>query len=456
MKEHRFILLFLPLAAFLLTAFLAFNQAQAGVQHNIRGLASSSQGYISFNCLDDDFFGKFPMIFPFYFNVTPCSISQHGVHLDDNNNLSGSAWSPSLGYIYFDSTSTPIAPNYDFNINCPSICGSGNNCIACYNPTTERIHGWGYRNAAGGQWINLDSESPPVTMTNYDNPQPGIFAGYANSPFGQISFNCLTDNTCGINDYKVYMWKLELQEMSAPNWSFAQACSQASGARQVIFQWVRKSGTQTAYRVVANTTNSTSSPVFDSGKLAGQASQLACPGSNCGSWVPDYNTSYYWWLQLWNQNDEPTEMFQFNTSTYGIITDNGNYNNIVSPSPSLTFTTYRHEFPNPFFVMPPEIFIGTSTTFVSSSTYYTLANPSSNAQPCLEGGDCDFLWSVSDPAKATINDPAAHSPEITFLNPDPQIVTLSVTDPDNYVCSYSLSTITINFQLPIWREVKPN
>jgi hypothetical protein len=452
MKERRFILLFLPLIAFLLTAFLSFHQAQAGTEHNIRGLASSSMGYISFNCLDDDFFGKFPMIFPFYFNVSPCSVSQHGVHLDDDNNLSGSAWSPAVGYIHFDSSSTPLALDYSFNVNCPNTCDSSNNCIACYNTTTQQVYGWGYRNASGGQWIDLDSESPPVTMINYDNPQPGIFAGYADSPFGQISFNCLTDNTCGINDYKVYMWKLELQEMSAPNWSFAQACS-FGVARRVSFEWLRKSGTQTAYRVVANTVNNTSTPIFDSGELSGSASQLVCPSLNC-DWTPNYNTSYYWWLQLRNENGEWTEMFQFNRDTYGTLTDNIDYNNDVSPASRLTFTTYKHEFPYPFFVMPPEILVGTSTPFVSDSSYYTTANPNSNAQPCLEGGDCDFLWSVSNPATASIDEPTAHTTNITFSDITPQIVTLSITDPDKYVCSYSANTMTINFQLPIWREVK--
>lgn len=454
MRKQSFILLFLPLVALLLTAFLAFNQAQAGIEHNIRGLASSSQGYISFNCLDDDFFGKFPMIFPFYFNVTACSVSQHGVHLDVNNNFSGSAWSPSLGFIYFDSIdpAIPDPSDYSFNVDCPNLCNAANNCLACYNEITQRVYGWAYRNAAGGQWIDLDSESPPVTMTNFSNPQPGVFSGYANSPFNQISFNCLTDNTCGINDYKVYMWKLELQEMSAPNWSFAQACS--TGARRVVLEWVRKSGTQTAYRVVVNTSNSTSSVVFDSGKLSGSATQLVCPGANCGAWVPNYSTSYYWWLQLWNEADEPTELFQFNRDTYGVLTDNIDHNDAVSSAPRLTFTTYKHEFPNPLFIIPPEILVGTTTYFTSDSSYYTTINPDSNPQPCLDGGACDFLWSVSNPATATIEDPTAHTASTTFSDTLPQTVTLAVTDPDNYICSFSSPVLSINFQLPIWREVK--
>jgi len=455
MKERRFILLLIPLIAFLLTAFLVFNQAQANVNNNIRGLASSSQGYISFNCLDDDFFGRFPSIFPFYFHVTPCSVSNHGVHLDQYNNFSGSAWSPSLGYIYFDSTSTPAAPNYDFNVNCENTCNQTNNCIACYNEADERVYGWAYRHVPG-DWIDLDSESPPVAMTNFTNPQPGIFSGYASSSIGQISFNCFTDDTCGLGNYKVYKWKLELKEMSAPNWSFFEACNNVNGARRVKFSWVKKSGTQTAYQIIVNTSNSTSSPVFDTGKIEGAyggASQLVCPGSDC-AWTPAYGTAYYWWLRLWDEEENETELFQFNTSNYGTLTDNKDYNNAISPNPNLTFTTYRHEFPTPFFTWSPiEILVGTSTDFMSDSYHYTSANPSSNPQVCVDGV-CNFLWQVSNPSTAIINSPNTATTSILFTDNLPQSVTLSVTDPDGYICSYSSPVLTINFQLPIWREVK--
>ena len=39
-----------------------WRDAQASLSHNIRGLANSLYGYISFNCLDDDFAGRFPFI----------------------------------------------------------------------------------------------------------------------------------------------------------------------------------------------------------------------------------------------------------------------------------------------------------------------------------------------------------------------------------------------------------
>lgn len=453
MLKSRFLILLLPLLALLFSFSALSRPVEAGIEHNIRGLASSSAGFISFNCLDDDFFGRFPMIFPFYFNITPCSLYNYGVHLEDDNTFSGSAWSPALGFFHFDSTDagTPDPPNYDFNVNCLSPCTSANNCLACYNYNDQRVYGWAYREVPG-DWVRLDSGlMPPVTMTNFMAPQPGIFSGYASSAFSNISFNCLTEASCGSYDYKVYMWKLELQEMSAPNWSFAQACS--SGAQRVVFQWVRKSGFQSAYRVIVNTNNNTSSPIFDTGKVLGSASQLVCPGPSC-AFTPQYGQTYYWWLQLWNATDEPTEWFQFNRDTYGVLTDNITYNDTVSANPRLTFTSYLHEFPNPFFTWdPPDILVNTTTDFTSDASYYTSVNPNSNPQSCADGS-CDFLWEASNPASAVIASSSAATTTILFTNTTPQVITLSVTDSDDYMCSYSSPVLTINYQLPLWKEVK--
>jgi len=301
-------------------------------------------------------------------------------------------------------------------------------------------------------WIELNSIfAPPTTMTNFMAPVPGIFSGYASSTFGKISFNCTTEGSCGAEEYKVYLWKLELKELSAPNWSFADACS--SGARRAVFKWLRRSGTQTAYRVIINTVNSTSSPVFDSGILPGAASQLVCPGALC-AFTPDYDQTYYWWLQMWDQNNEPTDYFQFNTNTYGVLTDNIAGNTASNPiDPNLTFTTYKHEFPTPYFTWSPlDILVGSSTAFVSDSHYYNSAWPNSNPQMCLDG-TCQFAWQISDGA-GLISNATRSTTTIVFFNKNPKTVSLQVTDPDLYTCSTSSPVLSINFDLPIWKEVK--
>jgi hypothetical protein len=293
------------------------------------------------------------------------------------------------------------------------------------------------------QWIELNSVIMPQTsITNYLAPQPGIFSGYASSSFGPIMFNCANNSSCNIFDHKVYLWKLDLKEMSAPNWSFSDACSQ--GARRVTFKWLRRSGIQTAYRVIVNTVNNTSSPIYDSGQISGSASQLVCPGPYC-SFQPAYNTSYYWWLQLWDENGQPTEFFQFDTNTFGVLTDNITANNLNNPLyPNLTFTSYKHEFPTPYFSWSPiDVIVGSSTEFVSNSHYYTSSYPNSNPQLCVNSV-CQFWWQISDGA-GLISNATQSSTTIVFLNNKPKTVSLQVIDPDLYTCSTSSSFLTINF-----------
>lgn len=449
MRRYRLLSIILPLTALLLPVF--FNGAQAAESDNVRGRAFNPlYGLISFNCLDDDFAGRFPFIFTFRFNVPPCSLSQHGVNLSADNNFSGLAWNPVLGFIDFGATSTP-PDNYAFNTNCSHTCNAGNSCSACYNETDQRVYGWA-QVVSDGRWLELNSViSPPTMITNYLAPQPGIFSGYASTSFGAISFNCSNDASCATEDYYVRLWKLELKEMSGPNWSFSEACS--GGARKAVFKWLRRSGTQTAYRIILNTTNSTSSPAFDSGKISGSAAQIVCPGPLC-AFTPSYNTSYYWWVQLWNEKDQPTEYFQFNTQDNGVLTDNIAGNQTANPDdPHLTFTTYRHEFPTPYFTWSPyEILVGTSTEFTSNSSFYTTASPNSAPQSCV-GPNCQYLWTGSDPS-AQISAATSATTSIIFVNIRPQTISLRVTDPDLYTCSTSSPFLTINFQLPIWKEVK--
>lgn len=451
MRWHGFLFLLFSLTVGLALSF--GNGARASINDNVRGLADSLHGYISFNCLDDDFAGHFVFTFPFRFNVPPCSFSQHGVNLNLSNNFSGLAWNPSLGFIEFGATSTPPDNYASTNANCLNQCNAGNSCSACYNEVDQRVYGWA-QIVSTGEWIELNSTvAPPTTMTNSAMPQPGIFSGYASSSFGAISFNCSNNGSCGTFDHKVYLWKLEIEDMSAPNWSFNEACT--SGARRAVFKWSRRSGTQTAYRVIINTTNSTSSHIFDSGILPGDALQLTCPGPLCG-FNPAYNTSYYWWLQLWNEAGESTEFFQFDTNIYGdgSLTDNEDYNKAVNPDDyNLTFTTYRHEFPTPYFTWSPfEITVSSTTDFVSNSHYYSSAFPDSNAQNCVDG-TCQFLWQVSDGA-AIIANATRSTTSIIFINKNPKTVSLRITDPDLYICSTSSPVLTINFNLPIWKEVK--
>jgi hypothetical protein len=246
------------------------------------------------------------------------------------------------------------------------------------------------------------------------------------------------------------MWKVEVKQMSAPNWSYSEACS--GGARKAVFKWVKRAGIQTAYRVITNTVNSTSTPLYDSGKIVGNATQYICPGPLC-TFVPSYNTPYYWWLMLWDENDSPQPFIQFDTRDGHVITDNALANTAANPDdPYYTFTPYKHEFPDTLFDWDPhDILIGSSTDFISNASYYMTASPNSNPQSCAPGL-CQYLWSCS--AYAEISSPTNSTTTATFYDLAPKYMTLTVTDPDNYVCSTSSPMLNINFDLPIWKEVK--
>jgi hypothetical protein len=410
--------------------------ASANATHNLRGWANNSTyGYISFNCLDDGYAGHFPFTFPFIFNIAPCAYNQHGVNLDVNYNFSGEAWNSVLGFIDFYASSTP---SDDFRSLCNNgnTCTTASSCTACYNENDGKVYG--YMKVRGGEWIRLDNSStlPTTQMSNYLAPQPGIFSGFTSSTFGSISFNCSDLGVCGVNNYFVKIGKIETRQMTAPNWGSDQACSQL--ANQAVLKWNIRGGTQTAYQVIVNNSDSTSTPVFDSGQVNTTAKQVQISGLL-------YNKDYYWWLRLWDVNG-PTAWRQFNTSgTKDIITDpyaGGSY--------TKSFKSYKHEFPHPAFTWSPtEIIIATtSNSFVSNSFYF---NDGNVLQPC-NGNICKLVWSTTPSWMSTITSSTSAATSIMFTRATSTTVILSSTDDAYYTCSTSTS-LNANYALPLWKEV---
>lgn len=431
-----------------LAAFLLLGQpdkAVASETENIRGWASTGQnGYIIFNCLDDGYAGRFPIHFPFYFNVEPCSMRQHGVNLDANNNFSGSAWNQAKGYVNFFSSTIPVGLDESFRTKCNAPCTQANSCIACYNEDQADQQVYGYMVVSSTQeWIRLDNlaVSPHTQITNYNAASPGIFSGYATSTaFGQISFNCTNDNSCTTNPYAVKIGPLEIRQLIAPNWAAEQACS-AQGANNAILGWNRRSGEQKSFEVIVNNVNSTTSPIYYSGLV----------NSNTATQHPiyglAYNTPYYWWLRVWDKNGVATPWRQFNTNgTKDWITDN-----YQGGQDTRTFISYKHEFPKPLFTWTPEeiVIATTSNRFISNSTYSISGN---NQTPCV-GSACIFKWTTSDGAASILTDTAA-STSIEFTKATNTVVTLSAKDAAGYICSTS-TVLNVNYALPLWKEIKP-
>ncbi len=442
-------------------------------------------GYIYFNCEDartGNFFDEagnlagagtfFDPFTPeeFHFDFDPCLEIGFAVELDDFGLLSGDAWNPSVGIISFEYDGFDPPDNYAFASNCQGVCDQGNPCLACYNFSDQKLYGWGriehpvVPDQGSVKWVRLDAYSDPnksaaiYTNDSEQSPYPGAnlnlgdLAGRGQSTYDgerEISLNCETENyplpgTCLSNDYRVYIKDLVIGRLSAPNWSFANACS--SGAIGATLRWQRLSGVQTAYEVVINTKDSFSLDnndyIYYSGKRPSSASQINLRASD----GLNYDTAYYWWVRGYDDEDKPTNWIQYTTNTGYDSDANRDGNN-------LTFQTFEHEFPNPFFSWQPENpLTSTSTTFISESFVYTPSSRqtpiSCDSQPAL----CDYLWTTTD-FGAVITDPNSSQTEISFYNATNTTIFLELSDQTGYYCSTSTS-LRVNYDLPLWREVK--
>jgi hypothetical protein len=461
-------------------AFIFFNAKTASAATStVRGAAwmGGLYQYVYFDCLDDvsgdrlDVLGNLsgsglylPPEDVFHFFATPCVGFTHHVSIDSSNRFSGSAWNYKLDLISFDATSTP-PDAYAFNGplygNCPT-CTLANNCSACYNPATQKVYGY-MRVSGNGTWIKLNSTSTlPVALQDWDlnnsvlaghNILEGDFVGTAGSSLGDLSFNCESEGggagNCAARNYKAYISNLQIGKLTAPNWDVYQACH--GSARGAVLKWFKKSGQQTAYEVVVNTANtfstSTGAYVCWSGKKYSTiANKYNLPNSDPNCANLEYNQKYYWWVRLYDENDVPTQWYQYDSNSV-LDTDQNSDGN------AFTFSTYRHEFPSPYFTWSPsEILVSATTTFTNTSNYYTDIGPIT-PQPNCVGPNCLTTWSTSDLGAFISATNSPSSTNIIFLQATGTSVTLQIRDNEFYTCSTS-TTLMINYGLPIWREVK--
>jgi hypothetical protein len=469
---------------FLIVGFLLFsgfllmaNSAQAA-NSVVRGQAYwGNKGYIYFSCTDDVIGNRFdevanlnggtryvpPAALLFHFYAEPCTQFLHGVEIKTDGSFLGKAWNPSMGFINFEYDGTNLPPDYNFAAaHCPA-CTSANNCIACYDETDQSVYGYA-RIEYNGDWIKLDSTSTvPVKLQSNDldpvlpgyNVTSGDFVGTASAgTYNDISFNCESEDypgigTCDTRQYKVYIKDLRLGRLSAPNWSYTSACT--GDALRAVLRWGKLSGIQTAYEVIVNDSNlmSTTSGAFvcwSEKVINPSATQYIISNSNpyCGNRL-QYGTAYYWWIRAYDEDNKPTEWYQYISNSAADTDQNLDGN-------AMTFQTFKHEFPSPFFSWAPlEVMTGTTTTFTSASLSYTTAQP--NLPQSCDPSRCSYLWTTTD-ADATIYATTSAVTGINFFAATNTSVTLYVTDNEGYICSSSSPSFKVNYDLPIWHEIK--
>ncbi len=470
--------------------------------------------FIYFNCSDYEVgsrldkygnFQDFPEPRGFKFFISGCTID-HGVQIDNNGNFTGAAFNHSKGMINFGGSSTPVliseSQRDSFKNNCfnPSLCTAANFCAACYNSQDQRVYGYAQASSTG-DLIRLDSNlgvGPPLennlhlrswNLASSTNPEymgvnSGDFFGHASSTVAgvhrSLSFNCLSEygidngGSClveGRNNYKVYIKNPEIGQMTAPNWPYESACSPGN-AKRAILKWILRSGAHVGYEVrvtkIDNVNASGPDLICDSGYKAGSALQYAIPNSGdnlCTTTASlSYNTNYYWFVRLYYVDgaiNQATQWYQFGANDghegelYDI--DNGPSSTVNPPK---TFTTYKHEFPVPYFTWdPPEIVVGATTTIFTALTpsneskYYSTASPATPINCDENGLNCYYLWSVTGNT-SDISDPGRATTTITFNETGGASVSLRITDSSEYFCTRTTHISDINYGLPVWREVK--
>ncbi|MDA3803023.1 MAG: hypothetical protein PF488_04015 [Patescibacteria group bacterium] len=507
-NNRKKIFIFLSVFLFLLLLFPQLLQAESKVHG--KAWWGEALGYLYFDCTEYQLssildepgnFNDFPLPRGFHFDSEVCAIDQH-VNIDDNNNFYGSAFNFVKGLVNFGGSTTPVSvPDYNFNVNCPNLCDATNNCSACYNPETQRVYGWAQVADTSQELIRLDSyidtsenmlqiknwNMASSTETFYSDLAPGDFVGHSSSTVGgfraPLSFNCKSENkdnlntACSERDYYVYIENPQVGSMSAPNWSFEDACNPGR-ARGASLRWELSSGWHDGFEVVVmdnlSTTVSTSTISSDvicySGVEDSIANQYSIPNTideKCKNYSDlDYNTSYTWFLRLRYFNGEEvewTDWYQFgvNDGHLGAEFDEDNSYYALKDGDKKTFATYLHEFPVPYFTWSPEkVEIGADepTIFTAldpttqKSVAYSTASPNTPVA-CDEYMSCGYNWSSSD-LGAVIDNPSVASTGITFWTSGDTSVNLRISDSDGYYCTKSRLIENINYDLPIWREVK--
>ncbi len=492
----------------------------AGTGHNLRGFAwSSNIGWISFNSTDCDNNGNIYLGNPAGCPVNGTAFFDYGVYIDNNTgDISGFAWSENVGWISFNrenycESGVNIGKTCANSGDCDgATCGgdpagktgdplyppynSTTGTIAKYNTGTHVIDGWAKILSMGDDgWISFNCSnnggscgtSDYKVIANVTNSELEGWAWNGNdddSGIGWISFNSNNPDSGGGN-YKVEAQlnqKPWADDLLAPQWSGndGDACNYDK-ALHAKLTWRYNddgSGDGIAYEIAIDTSDlgvDPSGAIFDTGKCTvpggdciinvGSGINVSCleDGGYCHYdldktvWPAfDYDKNYYWWVQVWDEYGIASGWKQYDTNT-GADTDGNPDFVFVGDGSEKTFTTYKHEFPQPYFTWSPaQPAIDEEVLFISRklSLY-------GNSDTECTTDDCGYSWEYTgDSADCEIGPPDnASSTIIIFkkkINYSDGDIELTVTDKSdslNYSCSTS-TTFNIKQKLPMWIEAR--
>ena len=415
-----FILIFILFISVSILSFkvLTPKQVSAGASDNVSGWAwSETIGWISFNSISDG------------------SAIGYGVSIDPNTGeMSGHAWSENIGWISFDKADL-------------SGCPFGQ-CVAKVSPTSFQMSGWARAlspitspEAGGwGGWISLRGANYGVDFNNLTGEFSGFAYGGGDSnetgTIGWISFNCLDQGGCGVSDYKVVS-SLRFNTPPSANNLTANGISYCANPRQEFswdFQDAEDGPNQTAYQLQVDRNGDwvAGNGEFDSGYTI-SSSELRqiyiTPVSSAGTL--DYNTTYSWRVKVWDSDGADSGWI------YGS-----------------NFTTPKHKYPSPnFSVQSSPSTIGEVVEFPESSDCYDSSN---NSYKCVNSGSIDYKWDFdyNTGIDYTIRGGNAST---TYATQGIYTVRLNIIDntlTPAGTCYYD-QQVQINRSLPNWKEISP-
>lgn len=392
--------------------------AQAGSSDNVSGWAwSETVGWISFNCTDG----------------ATCASVNYGVTVDpQNGNFSGYAWSDNVGWMKFD----PVGP-YPNQPNSSAKLSQGNNEVigwarACAGAVNPNCSGGTNPNSGGWDgWIKLRKHaSDGGSVPNYGvsvNSATGEFSGWAwgSDVVGWISFNCQDTGSCAQSNYKVVAANIFNQPPStSPGSLQVTSANSADYCGVTAFPPVRvnwqfkdpnQGDTQSAFQI----------QIFQGGNLAvDTGKKTGSSQSYVFQLVGErllWNTAYTWQVKVWDSKDASSSFTQ-----------------------GQNFTTPLHHFPVANFTFQPSSpGIGEQIQFQDQTTFGQ--------------GSTLKAWAWDFESDGT-SDSTLQNPTHTYLVLGSFQVTLRSSD-DVGSCTTpeagNPKSITIGVSLPTWEEISP-
>ena len=444
-KVKRKVLLSLVIGIAVFFVFIGYDSRKellAGASDNVSGWAwSETIGWISFNSTDCDADGDgFSDGTPPGCPPSGTTIADYGVVVSDTTgDFSGYAWSETIGWISFNrsETNTPPGPPYNgaqtftakLNLSTNEVSGWARALVACEDNLWDGVKctGSGAGDSAGGWdgWIKLRNLGAVPYGVSW-NPATQELEGWAwgSEVVGWLSFNCLDVGACATSAYKVIV-NLNTPPV-AENLHRGDLDHCFSSSPPVVLSWnfVDPGDTQSAYQVQVDDNSDFLSLEVDSGKVVSTSNAYAPLGLS-------YGTAYYWRVQVWDSQDEPSDW-------------------IYPPSPM--------GFPPT--LLPGDSFI-TQEKYPDPSVFdWTPASPAAEEEVQFDDQDTfagvppgtqDWFWDFETDG---IDDAFIEKP--THIYPDNQTYSVTLQAcADGTRCCSSTKSLRTTIPFPDWREISP-